>query len=100
MPMPLNNLADHAAVSSGVGPGPVVLTPHPGEFGRLIGHSTAEVQADRRGRALAFVRQAGKVILVLKGQGTLVTDGTRLYINGTGNPGMATGKAPVMCWEG
>jgi ADP-dependent NAD(P)H-hydrate dehydratase len=85
----LNNLADHAA-DLGRRAGPVVLTPHPGEFGRLVGHSAAEVQADRRAQALAFARQA-QVVLVLKGQGTLVTDGTRLYINGTGNPGMATG---------
>jgi ADP-dependent NAD(P)H-hydrate dehydratase len=85
----LNNLADQAG-DLGRRAGPVVLTPHPGEFGRLIGHSAAEVQADRRARALAFARRA-KVVLVLKGQGTLVTDGTRLYINSTGNPGMATG---------
>jgi ADP-dependent NAD(P)H-hydrate dehydratase len=85
----LNNLVDHAA-NLGHRAGPVILTPHPGEFGRLIGHSTAEVQADRRAKALAFARQA-RVVLVLKGQATLVTDGTRLYTNTTGNPGMATG---------
>jgi ADP-dependent NAD(P)H-hydrate dehydratase len=85
----LNNLVDHAA-DLGHRAGPVILTPHPGEFGRLIGHSAAEVQADRRAQALAFARQA-QVVLVLKGQATLVTDGTRLYTNTTGNPGMATG---------
>jgi NAD(P)H-hydrate epimerase len=85
----LNNLAAHAS-DLGRRAGPTVLTPHPGEFGRLIGRGAGEVQADRRGLAVAFARKA-QVILVLKGQGTLVTDGTRLYINDTGNPGMATG---------
>ena len=67
-----------------------VLTPHPGEFARLLGRSTAEVQADRQALAVEFALKQN-VILVLKGSGTLVTDGRRLYVNRTGNPGMATG---------
>jgi ADP-dependent NAD(P)H-hydrate dehydratase len=69
---------------------PLVITPHPGEFARLLGASVAIVQADRESQAVQF---AGKrnVVLVLKGHQTLVTDGTRLYRNTTGNPGMATG---------
>jgi NAD(P)H-hydrate epimerase len=69
---------------------PLVLTPHPGEFARLTGNDTAAVQADRQGRAVAFAAAHG-VVLVLKGEGTLVTDGARLFVNATGNPGMATG---------
>jgi NAD(P)H-hydrate epimerase len=69
---------------------PTVLTPHPGEFARMVQSSTKEVQANRESFALAFA-QSKKVILVLKGHGTLVTDGRRLYRNETGNPGMATG---------
>ncbi|MFO0844282.1 MAG: NAD(P)H-hydrate dehydratase [Gemmataceae bacterium] len=69
---------------------PTILTPHPGEFGRLTGRDTKEVQADRQGVALEFARRHG-VVLVLKGAGTVVTDGGRLYTNTTGNPGMATG---------
>jgi NAD(P)H-hydrate epimerase len=69
---------------------PIVLTPHPGEFGRLIGQDTRSVQADRQGLAVAFARAFGGV-LVLKGAGTIVTDGDRVYVNTTGNPGMATG---------
>jgi NAD(P)H-hydrate epimerase len=69
---------------------PAVLTPHPGEFARLVGGDTAAVQADRQERAVAFARAHG-VIVVLKGAGTVVTDGRRVYINTTGNPGMATG---------
>jgi len=76
---------------------PIVLTPHPGEFSRLTGRGVAEVQADRRGAALAAARlwagagAAAPVVCLLKGAGTVVTDGERLYVNRTGNPGMATG---------
>lgn len=68
---------------------PTILTPHPGEFGRLLHKSTAEVLADRQELAVAFAAERG-VVLVLKGHGTIVTDGARLYRNTTGNPGMAT----------
>jgi NAD(P)H-hydrate epimerase len=77
---------------------PMILTPHPGEFGRLVNRTTKEVQMDREGLALATVRQwiaespvDKPIVLVLKGHGTVVTDGQRLYVNTTGNPGMATG---------
>lgn len=71
-------------------PGPLVLTPHPREFSRLLGCDTSVVQADRDGRAARFAAEHG-IVLVLKGQATVVTDGARLYENTTGNPGMATG---------
>jgi NAD(P)H-hydrate epimerase len=69
---------------------PTVLTPHPGEFGRLIGLATREVQASRAELATRFAREHG-VVLVLKGHGTVVTDGVQTAVNETGNPGMATG---------
>jgi ADP-dependent NAD(P)H-hydrate dehydratase len=71
-------------------PGPLVLTPHPGEFARLLGIPTAEVLADREGLAAEFGRRH-KLVLLLKGHRTVVTDGQRVYRNDTGNPGMATG---------
>jgi ADP-dependent NAD(P)H-hydrate dehydratase len=67
-----------------------ILTPHPGEFARLLGVSTAVVQTQREELAARFAREHG-VIVVLKGHGTIVTDGERIYRNSTGNPGMATG---------
>jgi NAD(P)H-hydrate epimerase len=70
--------------------GPTVITPHPGEFARLNGSNTAAVQADRHSRAAEFAQTEGGVVL-LKGAGTVVTDGRRAYVNTTGNPGMATG---------
>ena len=69
---------------------PAVITPHPGEFARLVNMSVAEVQAQRELLAVAYAREQG-VVMLLKGNGTIVTDGVRLYINDTGNPGMATG---------
>ena len=69
---------------------PFVLTPHPGEFARLTGASAPSTDAERQERAVAFAQTFGCVLL-LKGSGTLVTDGERLYRNATGNPGMATG---------
>lgn len=69
---------------------PRVLTPHPGEFSRLTGLDTAAIQADRERHAVEFARKHG-VTIVLKGKGTVVTDGRRLSVNSTGNSGMATG---------
>ena len=70
---------------------PIIMTPHPGEMGRLVGMSSADVQKDRIGIASGFSTRY-KVILVLKGAGTIVSspDG-QVFINSTGNPGMATG---------
>jgi NAD(P)H-hydrate epimerase len=69
---------------------PPVLTPHPGEFARLIGSTIAAVQGNRRERAERFAADHG-VVLILKGHESVVTDGQRTVINSTGNPGMATG---------
>jgi ADP-dependent NAD(P)H-hydrate dehydratase len=69
---------------------PLVITPHPGEFARLIGNSVAAVMADREALAIRFAAEH-HLVLVLKGHKTLVTNGKRLYRNTTGNPGMATG---------
>lgn len=70
--------------------GPKVLTPHPGEAGRLLGMTSAEVQADRASAVEALARRFSAVA-VLKGAHTLVCapDG-RLGLCPDGNPGMAT----------
>lgn len=69
--------------------GPRILTPHPGEFRRLLRTPTATPQA-MRDRVLSFSRER-QVITVLKGHRSLVTDGQIVTENKTGNPGMATG---------
>ncbi|MBM4071569.1 MAG: NAD(P)H-hydrate dehydratase [Planctomycetes bacterium] len=70
--------------------GPIVITPHPGEFARLLGTTIPAVQGERRDNAARFAADNG-VIVVLKGRGTIVTDGRQWFENTTGNPAMATG---------
>lgn len=70
--------------------GPRILTPHIGEFRRLVNQHISPEQCRRR--APDFAAKLN-VILVLKGNRTLVTDGDRSYENESGNPGMATGGA-------
>ncbi len=72
---------------------PVVVTPHPGEFARLTATEVAAANADRIGNAARLAARSEQLIVVLKGAGTVVTDGHRVYVNRTGNPGMATGGA-------
>ncbi len=78
-------------------PNRIVLTPHAGEAKRLLQSRNRtldddKIPAGRRAGALAMVDEF-KCNVVLKGPGTVVTDGRRVYTNGTGNSGMATGGA-------
>ena len=70
---------------------PLVLTPHPGEFARLTGKDVATVLGDRVRHAAELASTSDQLVVVLKGAGTIVTDGKRYFTNTTGNPGMATG---------
>ena len=67
-----------------------IITPHPGEAARLLACSVHEVEADRFRAARALQQKYGGVV-VLKGAGTLVDDGTQCWVCAAGNPGMATG---------
>jgi NAD(P)H-hydrate epimerase len=69
----------------------LVLTPHPGEMARLTGLTIPVIQRDRINVARSFAREH-QLILVLKGDRTAIAkaDG-EVWINTTGNPGMATG---------
>ncbi len=69
----------------------LVITPHPGEMARLLGSTSVNVQRDRINIARTFAREHD-LIVVLKGNRTLVanSDG-EVWVNTTGNPGMATG---------
>src|SRR5262249_2274721 len=69
---------------------PPVWPPHPGEAARLLSTDIESVQGDREGAARRLWSRLGGVV-VLKGASTLVTDGTTLLVNPTGNPGLATG---------
>lgn len=92
----LNMLADagpHGPRDWGKRSAATILTPHPGEMGRLLGMSTQEVQRDRIGHAAQYAREQG-VTLVLKGARTVIaTPSGEAYINTTGYAGMATGGA-------
>ena len=80
----INVMAAHKDILRGR-TAPTIVTPHPGEFARLGGKSGSRVDA-----AVDMARDLG-VIVVLKGQGTVITDGEKVYVNPTGNPGMAVG---------
>jgi hydroxyethylthiazole kinase-like uncharacterized protein yjeF len=87
----LNALGGEAALLLRDVPGPVVITPHPGELSRLLGTPVPEIQADRVASARHAARTLGAVT-VLKGARTVVAapDG-RAGIVPTGNAAMATG---------
>jgi hydroxyethylthiazole kinase-like uncharacterized protein yjeF len=68
-----------------------VVTPHPGEMGRLTGRSIAEIEANRIDAARKLAVDTGLTV-VLKGAPTVTADGSGgCFVNSTGNPGMATG---------
>ena len=68
----------------------LIITPHPGEMRRLwSGLLREQLPPDRQQQAAQLAQQT-KTVVVLKGAGTVVTDGQRVYTNKTGNPGMAT----------
>lgn len=68
-----------------------ILTPHPGELARLMSTDTTAIASDRIG-AVRSAAAASQCVVILKGQQTLVAepDG-HVWVNPTGNPGMATG---------
>ncbi len=86
----INAFAGHADMLKNA-KGSLVLTPHPGEMARLTGKEVGEIQQNRKDVALAFANEYNTV-LVLKGHETVVAGPAgELYINQTGNPGMASG---------
>jgi NAD(P)H-hydrate epimerase len=68
----------------------LIFTPHSGEMARLLGTNVDKVQGNRKAIAQRFAKDY-KVTVVLKGHNTIVADyKNNVYINQTGNPGMAT----------
>ena len=84
----LNALAGHLGILR-LNPNLKILTPHPEEFSRLAGQSTAYIQKNRETLAKRFACDYN-IILVLKGHHTVVASADKVYVNKTGNPGMAT----------
>jgi len=84
-------LADDPGRLSGTEERNVIITPHPGEMARLIGASVSDVQNNRLEVATDFAT-THRVHVVLKGHRTVIaTPEGHVFINPTGNPGMATG---------
>jgi len=85
-----------------------ILTPHPGEMKKLwAGLFREQLPADRQEQAGRLAKSTNTVV-ALKGAGTVVTDGKKIYVNKTGNPGMATagsgdvltGVIAALCGQG
>ena len=68
----------------------LILTPHPGEMKRLWSGLFREQLPPERKQQASQLAQRTKSVVALKGAGTVVTDGEKVYVNKTGNPGMAT----------
>jgi hydroxyethylthiazole kinase-like uncharacterized protein yjeF len=69
----------------------VIITPHPGELARLMGVTSADVQANRVELAQNFA-ESHQLYVVLKGHRSVIaTPEGHVFVNPTGNPGMATG---------
>jgi NAD(P)H-hydrate epimerase len=87
----LNAFTEHPERLAGGEGRDVIITPHPGEFARLAGVTTTEVQANRVELARGFAA-AHHVYVILKGHRTVIaTPDEQIFINPTGNPGMASG---------
>ena len=86
----LNAAAAHGLLAKRNTVTPCVITPHPGEFSRLTGKPASDAEETRISMATEFATTHGLTV-VLKGPRTVVTNGKRLFINTTGNSGMAKG---------
>jgi len=72
---------------------PWVMTPHPGEYRRLAAHYGVQgdpVHAHARADAARALAGVTGAVVVLKGAGTVISDGQRVVVNATGNPALAT----------
>ena len=72
--------------------GPRIVTPHPGEAARILGCSVPLIQDDRVASAARLGKETGS-IAVLKGYHSLIAEGGSIWVNPTGNSGLAQGGA-------
>ena len=83
----INAIDDYRILSDRIGI--TVITPHPGELARLLNEDIKEIQEHRIFYS-KYTSNKYNVIIVLKGNETIIIDDDMLYKNNTGNPGMAT----------
>ncbi len=75
----------------------IIITPHPLEFSRLCGVPVAEIQSNREEYAKRFASEYGITVL-LKGRGTVITNGEEVFVNPTGSSALAKGgSGDVLC---
>lgn len=86
----LNTIAEYGMCMGKERSCSLVMTPHPKEFARLIGKDVKEVLAHAVEYAKAYARENG-LVLVLKNNRSIITDGERVAINPTGSPALAKG---------
>lgn len=84
----LSGIGEKGALAIKSSPRKVIITPHPLEFARLMGSDVGSVQAHRIEYAERFAKENG-CIVVLKGAGTIVTDGDMIHINTAGSSALA-----------
>lgn len=84
----LSELIERRNFSLGAAKRRIILTPHPGEFSRLTGAPVSEIQGNRLELSVRFAKE-NSVVLLLKGAGSIITDGDAVYINGTGSAALA-----------
>ncbi len=70
--------------------GPVVLTPHPGEAARLLGETTKSINADRISAARRLAERTGATVLIKGARSVIAAPDGTVFVNSSGNPGMAT----------
>ncbi|MGC1192946.1 MAG: ADP/ATP-dependent (S)-NAD(P)H-hydrate dehydratase, partial [Candidatus Binatus sp.] len=68
----------------------IVLTPHPGEAGRLLGVTPAIINDDRVSAARTLAERTGATVLIKGARSVIASPDGDIYVNSTGNPGMAT----------
>jgi ADP-dependent NAD(P)H-hydrate dehydratase len=88
----LNAVAKHPATIDRIrrDKGLPIFTPHPGEFARLRGIDKTPIEPAARVSECRGYAAERRLVCVLKGHNTVVSDGKQVYTNTTGNPGMAT----------
>jgi ADP-dependent NAD(P)H-hydrate dehydratase / NAD(P)H-hydrate epimerase len=70
--------------------GPVLLTPHPGEASRLLGVDTKKINDDRVSAARTLADRTGATVLIKGARSVIASPDGDVYVNSSGNPGMAT----------
>ncbi len=95
----INVLENNLDIIKNAKGGEIVITPHLGEFSRITGYDIDYIEKNRLKLAREFAKE-NKVILLLKGYNTIITNGEKVFVNSTGNSAMASGGGMGDCLTG